>query len=172
MFVLQVCFLQIYFHCFWFFERTEELQFVGVCAITNESDGAEGVKGAKGVDGGTTRCVCGERGYALKFGTRSIMVSSMRGNDVGDVDGNVAFKAGDVGDNGGMTCEGEVSKGGVEYVGGMKVWEGGMENSCGMEVSGGGVEYSSGIEVSSVEQPAARPPDRRPPCSLTRLGQP
>ena len=37
------------------------------------------------------------------------MVSSMGGNDVGDViDGNVASKAEDVGDNGGMTCGGEV----------------------------------------------------------------
>ena len=51
------------------------------------------------------------------------MVSSMRGNDVSDVvDSNVASKARDVGDNGGMTCGGEVSKGGVEYTGGMKVW--------------------------------------------------
>ena len=39
------------------------------------------------------------------------MVSSMRSNDVGDVvDGNVAFKARDVGDNGGMICEGEISR--------------------------------------------------------------
>ena len=38
------------------------------------------------------------------------MVSSMRGIDVGNVvDGNVASKAGDVGDNGGMICEGEIS---------------------------------------------------------------
>ena len=81
------------------------------------------------------------------------MVSSMGGSDVGDVvDGNVASKAGDVGDNCGMTCGGEVSRGGVECAGGMKVWEGGME------VSGGGVEYSSGMEVSSVEQPPAQPP--------------
>ena len=51
------------------------------------------------------------------------MVSSMRGNVVGDVvNGNVASKAGDVGDNGWMTCGGEVLRvGGVEYVGGMKV---------------------------------------------------
>ena len=56
------------------------------------------------------------------------MVSLMGGNDVGDViDGNVASKAGDVGDNGGMTCGGEVSRGGVEYEGGMKVWEGGWK---------------------------------------------
>ena len=35
------------------------------------------------------------------------MVSSMGGNDVGDVvDGNVAFKAEDVGKIGGMTCGG------------------------------------------------------------------
>ena len=53
------------------------------------------------------------------------MVSSMGGNDGGDVvDGNVASKAGDVGDNCGMTCGEEVSVGGVEYVGGMKVWKG------------------------------------------------
>ena len=50
------------------------------------------------------------------------MVSSMRGNDVGDVvDGNVASKARDVGNNGGMTCGGEVSRGSVEYASGMKV---------------------------------------------------
>ena len=71
------------------------------------------------------------------------MVSSMGGNGVGDViDGNVTSKARDVGDNGGMTCGGEVSRGGVEYMGSMKVWEGGVENSCGMEVSRGGVEVS------------------------------
>ena len=59
------------------------------------------------------------------------MVSSMRGNDVGDVvDGNVASKAGDVGDNGG-----EVLGGDVEYAGVMKVWEGGVEDSCDMKVS-------------------------------------
>ena len=41
----------------------------------------------------------------------SIMVSSMGGNVVCDVvDGNVASKAGNVGDNGGMACEGEVSR--------------------------------------------------------------
>ena len=52
------------------------------------------------------------------------------------VDGNVASKARDVVDNGGMTCGGEVSRvGGVEYVGGMKLWEGDVEYSCGMEVS-------------------------------------
>ena len=78
------------------------------------------------------------------------MVSSMGDNDVGDVvDGNVASKAEDVGNNGGMTCGGEVFEGGVEYAGGMKVWESGMENSCGMKVSGGG------MEVSSMEQSAA-----------------
>ena len=50
------------------------------------------------------------------------MVSSMGGNVIGDVvDGNVASKAGDVGDNGGMTCGREVSRGGVKYAGGMKV---------------------------------------------------
>ena len=77
------------------------------------------------------------------------MVSSVRGNDVGDVvDGNVASKVGDVGDNSGMECGGEVFGGGVEYTNGMKVWEGGVENLCGMEVSWGGVEYSGGMEVS------------------------
>ena len=46
----------------------------------------------------------------------------MGGNVVGDVvDGNVASKVGDVGDNSGMTCGGEVFWGGVKYVGGMKV---------------------------------------------------
>ena len=34
----------------------------------------------------------------------------------------MASKAGDVGDNGGMPYRGEVSRGGVEYTGGMKVW--------------------------------------------------
>ena len=39
------------------------------------------------------------------------MVSSMGSNVVGDVvDGNVASKAGDLGDNGGMRCGGEVSR--------------------------------------------------------------
>ena len=101
------------------------------------------------------------------------MVSSMGGNDVGDVvDGNVVSKVEDVGDNGGMTCEGEVSEGGVEYADDMKVWEGGVENSCGMEVSGGGMEYSGGMEVSLVERPAARPPGRQPPRSPTQPGRP
>ena len=78
------------------------------------------------------------------------MISSMRDNDVGDVvDGNVASKAEDVGDNGGMTCGGEDFGGGVEI-------------SCGIEVSGGGVEYLGVMELSSVEQLAARPP-----CSPT-----
>ena len=46
----------------------------------------------------------------------------MGGNGLGDVvDGDVASKAGDVGDNGGMTCGGEVSGGGMVYMGGMKV---------------------------------------------------
>ena len=95
-------------------------------------------------------------GHPPKSRTRSIMVSSMGGNDVGDVvDGNVAFKTEDVGDNCRMTSGGEVFEGGVEYAGSMKVWEGGAENSCGMEVSGGGVEYLGGMEVSSVERPAA-----------------
>ena len=50
------------------------------------------------------------------------MVSSMGGNAAGDVvDGNVASKVGDVGDNGGMTYRAEVSGGSVEYTGGMKV---------------------------------------------------
>ena len=41
-------------------------------------------------------------GYAPKSRTKSIMVSSMGGNDVGDVlVGNVASKVGDVGENGG-----------------------------------------------------------------------
>ena len=62
----------------------------------------------------------------------------------------MASKARDVGDNGGMTCGGEVFRGGVEYASGMKVW-GGVENSCGMEVLGGGVEYLGGMEVSSME---------------------
>ena len=77
-------------------------------------------------------------GHAPKSRTRSIMVSSIGGGVVGDVvDGNVASKAGDVSDNGGMTCGGEVfGVGGVEYMGGMKLWEGGVEYSCGMEVSG------------------------------------
>ena len=89
------------------------------------------------------------------------MVSSMGGNVLGDViGGNVTSKARDVGDNGGMTCGGEVSRGGVENVGGMKVWEGGVENSCDMEVFGGGMEYSGGMEVSSVERSATRPSDQ------------
>ena len=94
-----------------------------------------------------TRSVCGARGrlsgHAPKSRTRSIMVSSMGGNDVGDVvDGNVASTAGDVVDNGKMTYGEEV------FRGGMKVWEGGVEKFCGMEVSGGGVEYSGGMKVS------------------------
>ena len=63
-------------------------------------------------------------GHAPKSGIRSTMISSIRGNVVGDcdvVDDNVASKARDVGDNGGMTCEVEASGGGVEYEGGMKV---------------------------------------------------
>ena len=77
------------------------------------------------------------------------MVSSMRGNDIGDVvDGNVTSKVKDVGDNGRMECRGEVFGGGVEYMSGMKVWEGGVENLCGMEISWGGVEYSGGMDVS------------------------
>ena len=80
------------------------------------------------------------------------MVSSMGGDVVGDVvDGNVASKVGDVGDNGGMTCRREVFRGGVEYTDGMKVCEGGVEYSCGVEVSGGGVEYSGGTKVSSMD---------------------
>ena len=103
-----------------------------------------------------TQRVHGSRGllgeHAPKSGTRSIMVSSIGGNDVGDViDGNVASKVRYVGDNGGMTCGGEFSKGGVEYAGGRKVWEGGVENSCGMDVSRVGMEYSDGMKVSSVE---------------------
>ena len=58
------------------------------------------VRGAQGCLGG----------HAPKSGTRLIMVSPMGGNDIGDViDGNVASKAEDVGDNDRMTCEGEVS---------------------------------------------------------------
>ena len=50
------------------------------------------------------------------------MVSSMGDNVVSDiVDGNVASKARDMGDNDGMICGPRVSKGGVEYTGGMKV---------------------------------------------------
>ena len=132
------------------------------CAISNRSDGVGLAEGGREADGGTTRRVRGARGHlgghAPKSGRRSIMVSSMGDNDVGDViDGNVASKAESVGDNGGMTSEGEVFGGGVEYEGGMKVWEGGVENSCGMEVSGGGVEYFGGMEVSLVERSAARP---------------
>ena len=117
------------------------------CAISN------------GAGGETIRCVHGAQGHlgrhAPKSKTRSIMVSSMGGNVVGDVvDGNVAYKAGDVGDDDGMTCGGEVSRGGVEYMGGMKVLEGDVENSSGMEILRGGVKYSSGMEVSSVERPA------------------
>ena len=51
----------------------------------------------------------------------------MGGNVAGDVvDGSVASKARYVGDNGGMTCRAKISKSGVEYAGGMKVWEGGV----------------------------------------------
>ena len=78
------------------------------------------VRGAQGCLGG----------HAPKSGTRSIMVSSMGSNVAGDVvDGNVASKARDVGDNGGMPCEAKVSKGGVEYTGSMKVSAGGVEYS-------------------------------------------
>ena len=133
---------------------------VGVSAISNGSDRAEGAEGA---DGETTRHVRGARGrlggHAPKFGTRFIMVSSMGGNVVGDVvDSNVASKTRDVGDNGGMTCGGEVSRGGVEYANDMKVWE-------------GGVEFLGGMEVSLVERTIARPPDRRPPRSLAQPGR-
>ena len=76
------------------------------------------------------------------------MVSSMGGNAKCDVvDGNVASKVGDVGDNGGMTCGGKVSRGGEEYGSGMKVWEGGVEYSCGMEVSRGGGGGGGGVLV-------------------------
>ena len=147
---------------------------IRACAISN---GYDGVEGGERADGGTTRHVRGARGclggHASKSGIRSIMVSSMGDNDVDDVvTGNVASKARDVGENGGLTCGGEVSGGGVEYSSGMKVREGGVENSCGMEVLRGGVEYLGGMEVSSVERLAARPPGRRPPCSLTRPGRP
>ena len=66
------------------------------------------------------------------------------------VDGNVASKAKDVGDNSRMTCGAEVSGGSVKYTGSMKVWE-------------DGVEYSWGIKVLSVE-----PPDQPPPRSPGR----
>ena len=85
-------------------------------------------------------------GNAPKFGTRSIMVSSMEGNAVGDgevIDGNVASKDGDVGDNGEITCGAKVLGGWC----GILVWYGSLE---------GGVEYSGGMEVSSVERLAAR----------------
>ena len=50
------------------------------------------------------------------------MVSLMGGNAAGEVvDGNVASKAGDVRDDGGMTCGVEGFMGSVEYAGGMKV---------------------------------------------------
>ena len=52
------------------------------------------------------------------------MVSSMGGYVAGDyevVDSNATSQAGDVGDNGGMTCGAEVSEGDVEYSGGMKL---------------------------------------------------
>ena len=60
------------------------------------------------------------------------MISSMGDNVVGDiVDGNMASTTEDVGDSGGMTCGGEVfGVGGVEYVGGMKVWKDGVEYLC------------------------------------------
>ena len=79
-------------------------------------------------------------GHAPKSEIRSIMVSSMKDNVVGDgevVDGkHMTSKARDVGDNGRMTC--------------------------GAKVLGGGVEYSGGMKVSSIEQPVARPPPRSP----------
>ena len=62
------------------------------------------------------------RWHAPKSGTRSILVLLMGGNAANDVvDGNVAYKAEDVGGNGGMTCGAKVSRGGVEYASGMKV---------------------------------------------------
>ena len=97
------------------------------------------------------------------------MISSMGGNDTGDVvDGNVTSKARDVDDNGGMTCGAEVSRGGVDYAGGMKVYEGGVEYSCGMEVSRGGVECSRGMEISeggmevSLVEPSGQPKPHSP----------
>ena len=76
------------------------------------------------------------------------MVSSMGGNVVGDVvDGNVASKAEDVGDNDGMTCGGKVSRvGGVEYTGGMKVGEGGVEYSLWSP------EFSESVDRQSIHQ--------------------
>ena len=129
------------------------------------SNGSNGAEGAEGADGGTTRRVRGARGrlggHVPKSGTRSIMVSSMRGNDVGDVvDGNMASKVGDVGDNGGMECRGEVSRGGVEYTSGMKVWEGGVENLCGMCH-----DPIWGIVTGAREWEGVRPP--KPVASLT-----
>ena len=73
------------------------------------------------------------------------MVSSMRGNAIGDgevVDGNVVSKARDVGDNYRMTCGVEVSRGGVEYAGyeslggwcGILVWYGSFKGWCGILV--------------------------------------
>ena len=60
-----------------------------------------------------TRRVCGAQGslggHAPKSRIKSMMVSSIGGNATGDiVDGNVASKARDMGDNGGMTCGEEV----------------------------------------------------------------
>ena len=50
------------------------------------------------------------------------MVSLMGDNAIGDVvDGNLTSKAGNVGDNGGISRGGEVFGGGVEYASGMKV---------------------------------------------------
>ena len=83
------------------------------CVISNVSDRAKGAERVEGVDGRTTQGVRGAQGHlgghAPKSGTRSSMVSSKGGNDVGDVvDSNVASKAEDIGDNCGMICGREV----------------------------------------------------------------
>ena len=56
----------------------------------------------------------------------------------------MASKVGAVGDNGGMTC--------------------------GAKVSRGVVEYSGGMEVSSIERPVAQPHGQQPTCSPALLG--
>ena len=129
-----------------------------------------------------TRCVCGARGrlggYAPKSGTRSIMISSMRDNVVGDVvDGNVTSKVGDVGDNGGMTCGAKVSQGGVEYIGDMKVWEGGVEYSCGIGSLGGwygslinGTTWTTTTSLTnSIRSTTTLPTTSPSPLTLDRL---
>ena len=111
------------------------------------NNGSEEAGGGEGTDSGMTQRVHGARGrlggHAPKSRTRSIMVSSLGGNVAGDgevVDDNVAYKAGAMGDNGGMTCGAKVSRGGVETLVVWKSWK-----------SRGGVEYFGEMEVSSVE---------------------